>query len=186
MLPIPLRSRIPRGDCHHLQGNACATNKLYLLLEIWKGYAAMSRELQPIQSSFLGFCNRTILRMPKPFSSESPCSGLLGVRDTWAWQYHHLTVNHLIHIFVPHVQGCVLPLGSRVSQWITIFLSQNSCLSFLIKGHLPPWGWFSYLSILSQAVLPSHLTSPPSSRACCLNTHHWCGSVRSMGDVICL
>lgn len=95
--------------------------------------------------------------MPKPFSSESPCSGLLGVRDTWAWQYHHLTVNHLIHIFVPHVQGCVLPLGSHVSQWITIFLSQNSCLSFLIKGHLPPWGFPICLFWVRQFFLP---TSP--------------------------
>lgn len=30
MLPTPLRSSIPRGDCNHLQGNACATNTALL------------------------------------------------------------------------------------------------------------------------------------------------------------
>lgn len=76
------------------------------------------------------------------------------------------------------------PSDARVSWWVTIFPSQNSGFSSLIKGHPtppppPPSGCLPYLSVLSQAVLPSHSTLPPSPRACCHYTHHWCGRGRS-------
>lgn len=65
--------------------------------------------------------------MPKPLSPECPCSGLLRVRDTWTWQYHHLTASHLIHIFL-----CLMFKG-MYSHWAHMSLSESP--SFFAKTH---------------------------------------------------
>lgn len=126
--------------------------QLYLLLKSERLRGHEQRALAHPSSS-LGFCNRTILRMPKPLSSGVPAVACMGVRDTWTWQYHHLTASRLIHIFcILMFKGMYSPFSTCLS--VNHHLSlPNSCLSFLIKGRLPPWGWFSNLSVLSQAVL---------------------------------
>lgn len=174
---VPLRPSIPRSDCCHLRKNACATQTALPATGNQKGCEAMSL----IQSIFLGFCNKTILRMPRSLTLQIPpalACWQLGIHEPGSTTIHCQPSDGYQ---CASCTRCLLPFG-----FTCLSVSHRlSFLNLLLEGHPPP-GWLSNLSVFCQAVLPSRLIPPPGPGACCFHTWHWYKRGMSTGNAIYL